>query len=74
MRNLAVMQSTQDMLAYAYTGEARHQARPQQAWAMSAQRIASGQIDMRCSAFWCLKAYNEDYYMWPYVLAKYLGL
>jgi hypothetical protein len=71
--NLALLDGSSQMLAYRYTGNSSYQTQLQQAWAMSAGAIPSGTIDMRCGAFYCQKAYNEDYYTWSFMVAKYLG-
>jgi hypothetical protein len=73
MRGLALMCATTDLLAYRYTGTAGYATRPLAAAAMSAALMPSDGLEMRVNAFWGIKAYNEDFYMWQYAVSKYLG-
>jgi hypothetical protein len=74
MRGLALMSATADMLAYRYTGTVGYTTRPLAAAAMSAALMPVDGLEMRAAAAYGLKAYNEDFYMWQYVVSKYLGV
>jgi hypothetical protein len=73
MRNLALLQSTQQVLAYRYAGDAGFLSQVDEAWVMALERIASNAIEMRSAPAYGLKIFTEGYYTWPWVLAKRLG-